>query len=77
MPALDNSAPIFPKPDFLLFPQLYVVPGHQELNVLTLHWRYNPALVSANNEPTEPLRSLSFPQSGLDFLLVAHRCLLD
>ena len=74
---LPNSAIIFPKPDFLPSPQLYVVLGHQELKVLSLHWYHNPALVSANNGLTEPLRSLSFPQSSLDFLLVAHRCLLD
>ena len=74
---LPNLAPIFPTPDFLLSLQLYVVPGHQELKVLSLHWRHNPALVSIDNGPTESLRSLSFPQSSLDFLPVAHRYLLD
>ena len=74
---LPNLAPIFPKSNFLPSPQLYVVPGHQELKVLSLHWHHNTALVSADNGPTGPLRSLSFPQSGLDFLLVAHCYLLD
>ena len=74
---LPNSAPIFPKLDFLPFPQLYAVPGHQELKALTLRWHHNLTSVFANNKPTEPLHSLSFPQSSLDLLPVAHRCLLD
>ena len=74
---LPNSAPIFLTPDFLPSPQLYIVPGRQELKVLSLHWHHNPTLVSIDNGPTEPLRSLSFPQSSLDLLPVAHRCLLD
>ena len=74
---LPSLAPIFPTSDFLPSLQLCVVPGHQELKVLSLHWHYNPALVSIDNGPTEPLRSLSFPQSGLDLLPVAHRCFLD
>ena len=74
---LPNSAPIFPTPDFLPSPQLYVVPSRQELKVLSLHWHHNPTLVSVDNGPTEPLRSLSFRQSGLDLLLGVHRCLLD
>ena len=74
---LPNSAPIFPTPDFLPSPQLYVVPGRQELKVLSLPWHHNLALVSVDNGPTKPLRSLSLPQSSLDLLPVAHRCLLD
>ena len=74
---LPNSAPIFPTPDFLLSPQLYVVPGRQGLKVLSLHGYHNLALVSVDNGPTKPLRSLSFLRSGLDLLLVVHRCLLD
>ena len=74
---LPNSAPIFPTPDFLPSPQLYVVPGHQGLKVLSLHGHLNLALVFADNGPTEPLRSLSFLQLGIDLLLVVHRCLLD
>ena len=72
-----NLALISPKLDYLQRPQLYVIPGHPELKVLTLHWHYNSALVSADNKPIKPSRSLSFLQSGLDFLLIAHRCLLD
>ena len=74
---LPNLAPIFPTPDFLPSPQLYVVPGRQGLKVLSLHGHHNLALVSTDNGPTEPLRFLSFLQSGLDLLLVVHRCPLD
>ena len=74
---LPNSVPIFPTPDFLPSPQLYVVPGRQGLTVLSLREHHNLTSVSADNGPTEPLHSLSFLQSGLDLLLVVHRCLLD
>ena len=74
---LPNSAPIFPTPDFLPSPQLYVVPGRQGLKVLSLHGHHNLTSVFADSGPTEPLRSLSFLQSGLDLLLGVHRCLLD
>ena len=74
---LPNSAPIFPTPDFLSSPQLYVVPGRQGLKVLSLHGYHNLTSVSADSGPTEPLRSLFFRQSGLDLLLGVHRCLLD
>ena len=74
---LPNSAQIFPTPDFLASPQLYVVLGCQGLKVLSLHGHHNLASVSANSGPTEPLHSLSFLQSGLDLLLGVHRCLLD
>ena len=74
---LPNSALIFPTPDFLLSPQLYIVPSRHGLKVLSLHGHHNLALVSADNGPTKPLRFLSFLQSGLDLLLVVHRCLLD
>ena len=72
-----NSAPIFPTPDFLPSPQLYVVLGRQELKVLSLYWHHNLASVSADNGPIKPSRSLSFRQSGLDLLLGVHHCLLD
>ena len=74
---LPNSAPIFPTPNFLPSPQLYVVPGRQGLTVLSLRGHHNLASVSTDNGPTKPLRSLSFLQSSLDLLLVFHRCLLD
>ena len=74
---LPNSAPIFPTPSFLPSLQLYVVPGRQGPKVLFLRGHHNLALVSANNGPIEPSRSLSFRQSGLDLLLGVHRCLLD
>ena len=73
---LPNSAPIFPTPDFLSSPQLYVVPGCQGPKVLSLCGQHNLASVSANNRPIEPSRSLSFRQSGLDFLLGVHHWLL-
>ena len=72
-----NSAPIFPTLGFLPSPQLCVVPGRLGPKVLSLHGHHNLASVSANNGPTEPSRSLSFRQSGLDLLLGVHRCLLD
>ena len=74
---LPNSAPIFPTLDFLLSPQLCVVPGRQGLKVLSLHGHHNLDSISADSGPTKPLRSLSFRQSGLDLLLGVHRCLLD
>ena len=55
---LPNSAPIFPTPDFLLSPQLYVVPGRQGLTVLSLRGHHNLASVSVDNGLTELLRSL-------------------
>ena len=74
---LPNSAPIFSMSDFLPSPQLYVVLGRQGLKVLSLHGHHNLISVSADSGLTEPLRSLSFLQSGLDLLLGVHRCLLD
>ena len=74
---LPNSAPIFPKLDSLSFPQLYVVPGHQELKALTLRWHHNLTLVFADNKPAESSRLLSFLQSSPNFMLVAHHYPLD
>ena len=72
-----NLALTFPKLDSLQRSQLYVTPSHQELKVLTLRWHHNLASVSADNKPTRPLHFLSSLQSGPNFLLIAHRYLLD
>ena len=84
MPALEvirygpsQFGPNFPQAGFFAEPTTLRSTRSQELKVLSLHWHHNPALVSVDNEPTELLRSLSFPQSSLDLLPVTHRCLLD
>ena len=73
---LPNLAPIFPTPGFLPSPQLCVELGRQGPKVLSLRGHHNLTSVSADNGPIEPSRSLSFRQSGLDFLLGVHHCLL-
>ena len=41
---------IFPKLDSWQHPQLYVTPGHQELEVLALRWHHNLTSVSVDNK---------------------------
>ena len=64
---LLNLVLTFPKRDFLLRPQLYVTPDHQELKVSILHWHHNLASVFVGSRLVEPSH---FPSLGLNELVL-------
>ena len=69
---LPNLVITFPKLDSLQRPQLYVIPGHQELKVSILHWHHNLASVSIDSKSIEPSHFPFSLQSSPNSLSFAH-----